>query len=127
MEGYPSLAGTLKIRPLDMAKLGQLVLNEGRWNGKQVVSPAWIRESTTGAIRIGPSGDEYAYLWWTLPASVGGRSQKIIVASGWGSQFIHIAPELDAVLVTTGGNNFNGKTFDLGRVMARHLEPAFGP
>jgi CubicO group peptidase (beta-lactamase class C family) len=129
VEGYPSMAGTLQLRPLDMAKLGQLVLNEGRWNGKQVVSSAWIRNSTARAMTIGPepNQDEYGYLWWRLPLSAEDTSQRMIVASGWGSQFIHIAPALDAVLVTTGGNNFNGKTFTLGRVLKRYLKPAFEP
>jgi CubicO group peptidase (beta-lactamase class C family) len=129
VEGYPSMAGTLRLRPLDMAKLGQLVLNEGRWKGKQVVSSAWIRDSTARAmaIRPGPDQDEYGYLWWRIPLSAEDASQSLIVASGWGSQFIHIAPPLDAVLVTTGGNNFNGRTFDLGAVLKRHLKPAFEP
>lgn len=127
VEGYPSMAGTLRLRPLDMAKLGQLVLNEGHWKGIQVVSSAWIRDSTARAMAIGPEPDqdEYGYLWWRVRLSSEDPPQKIIVASGWGSQFIHIAPQLDAVLVTTGGNNFNGKTFDLGRVLKRYLKPGF--
>jgi hypothetical protein len=72
-----------------------------------------------------PDADEYGYLWWRVLVAAEDRSERIIVASGWGSQFIHIVPHLDAVLVTTGGNNFNGRTFDLGAVMARHLKPAF--
>jgi len=129
VEGYPSMAGTLQLRPLDMAKLGQLVLNEGRWKGEQVVSSAWIRDSTARAMAIGegPDRDEYGYLWWRLPLPEAEVSQKVIVASGRGSQFLHIAPSLDAVIVTTGGNNFNGRTFDLGAVLKRHLKPAFEP
>jgi len=129
VEGYPSMAGTLRLRPLDMAKLGQLVLDEGRWKGEQVISSAWIRDSTARAMDTGPGPDrdEFGYLWWLLPLSGEDTSQRIIVASGWGSQFIHIAPRFDAVLVTTGGNNFNGRTFDLGAVLEHHLKPAFEP
>ena len=61
----------------------------------------------------GPDQDEYGYLWWRVPDSPEDASRRMIVASGWGSQFIHISPRLDAVLVTTGGNNFNGRTFDM--------------
>jgi CubicO group peptidase (beta-lactamase class C family) len=127
VEGYPSMAGTLELRPLDMAKLGQLVLNKGRWNGRQVVPSEWINESTTRAMTVGSGEDEYGYLWWLAPVTVGDTPQKLIVASGWGSQFIHIVPRLDAVLVTTGGNNFNGRTFDFGRIMADYMQPAFKP
>jgi CubicO group peptidase (beta-lactamase class C family) len=45
-EGHPGMSGTLKLRPRDMAKIGQLVLDEGSWNGQELVSPEWIREST---------------------------------------------------------------------------------
>ncbi len=45
----------------------------------------------------------------------------MIVANGWGSQFIVIFPRLDMVLVTTGGNDDNGRHLDIGGVVAGHL------
>jgi CubicO group peptidase (beta-lactamase class C family) len=122
-DGYPTMAGTLKLRPLDMAKLGQLVLNQGEWAGQQVVSRQWIRESVTPQIAIGRDEDDYGYLWWRETMPFRGTSQELIIASGWGSQFIHAAPGLDAVVVNTGGNHHNGRTFDLGQVLVRRLLP----
>ncbi len=52
----------------------------------------------------------YAYLWWkTLATGAGGERLEATVANGWGSQFIFVVPALDLVVVTTGGNDYNGK------------------
>jgi CubicO group peptidase (beta-lactamase class C family) len=61
--------GGLYLRPRDMAKIGYLVLNGGRWQGKQIVSEAWVKESTKN--RVDPSqipeatrATGYGYQWW---------------------------------------------------------------
>ena len=122
-DGFPSLAGTLQLRPLDMAKIGQLVLDRGRWRGKQVVSEEWIAESTAPTISTLRDVQRYGYLWWRLDAPLDAGRYPVIVASGWGSQFIHIVPAFDAVLVTTGGNHLNGKTFAIDQVLLHDLVP----
>lgn len=83
----------------DMAKIGQLVLNKGKWNDKQVVSEKWIEESTTPKIKI--TGIDYGYLWWNIPF----EEKEIIskVATGNGGQYILVFPKLDMVAVFTGG------------------------
>ena len=122
-DGYPSLAGTLELRPLDMAKIGQLVLDEGRWEGEQLISPEWISESmaTTSASR--KEGQLHGYLWWQANAPLRAGHSQVNLASGWGSQFIYIVPDLDSVAVTTGGNHFNSKNYAVGEVLARRLLP----
>jgi CubicO group peptidase (beta-lactamase class C family) len=122
-EGYPSLAGTLHLRPLDMAKIGQLVLDGGRWRGEPLISEAWIEESTAPLVATGRQSQKYGYLWWRLPAPLDAGSHPVLVASGWGSQFIHVVPALEAVIVTTGGNQLNGRNYDVGKVLLRHLVP----
>jgi CubicO group peptidase (beta-lactamase class C family) len=103
-EGHPGMSGTLMMRPRDMAKLGQLVLNEGSWEGQTVVSPGWIRESSR--VRMTPpDADGYGYLWWMFDEPAPGG---IVYANGMGSQFIAGVPDFDLVLVTTGGNDYNG-------------------
>ena len=85
----------------DMAKIGQLMLNNGKWNGKQIVSEKWVEESTTIKTKI--AGNDYAYLWWNIPFKL---NEKMIVsktASGNGGQFIIVISELDLVAVFTGG------------------------
>jgi CubicO group peptidase (beta-lactamase class C family) len=118
-EGHPSMSGTLKLRPRDMAKIGQLVLDEGSWQGRRIVSSGWIHESTRD--HFNPSGnDEYGYLWWGLDEpAVGG----VDYAMGIGSQFIAIAPALRLVVVITGGNNYNDKQTAIMTVTNQHLMP----
>ena len=84
----------------DMAKIGQLILNKGKWNEKQIVSKKWIKESTTPKTKI--TGIDYGYLWWNIPFKV---NEKIFIsktALGNGGQYIFVFPELDMVAVFTG-------------------------
>jgi CubicO group peptidase (beta-lactamase class C family) len=122
-DGYPSLAGALHLRPLDMARIGQMVLDGGRWQERQVVSEEWIAESTAPQVVPNVESQRYGYFWVRLGAPLDAGPFPVLVASGWGSQFIHIVPALDAVIVTTGGNHFNGKTFAIGEVLLRELVP----
>lgn len=109
-EGYPLMDGSLHLRPRDMAKLGQLLLDGGQWNGERVVPADWIEVSTAAQMDAG-GREEYAYLWWRGSQSLGDKVVEGIFANGWGSQFIFVLPEYDLVVVTTGGNHDNGKHF----------------
>jgi len=85
----------------DFAKIGQLVLNNGKWKGKQVVSEKWIEASTASKTKI--TGIDYGYLWWNIPFKV---NEKVVVsktATGNGGQYIMVLPELDMVAIFTGG------------------------
>ncbi|MGB5818435.1 MAG: serine hydrolase [Saonia sp.] len=84
----------------DMAKIGQLILNNGAWGGKQIVSKEWVEEATSPKTKI--TGIDYGFLWWSIPFKV---NEKVIVsktATGNGGQYIMILPELDMVAVFTG-------------------------
>ena len=54
----------LTLTPMDMAKIGQLYLNGGVWEGKQVVSSKWVEDSTTEHNRWKKENLPYGYLWW---------------------------------------------------------------
>jgi len=91
----------LYLTPRDMAKIGQLILNQGKWNGEQVVSAQWVEESTTPKTKI--TGIDYGYLWWNLPFNVGDDIIVAKTATGNGGQYIIVIPEMDMVAVFTGG------------------------
>jgi CubicO group peptidase (beta-lactamase class C family) len=97
-DGLPHTGGGLDLRPRDAAKIGQLVLDNGRWRGREIVSAAWIGESTlprlTGIGRFGPYPADYGYLWWRLPGGV-------ITASGARGQWIFVVPDRNLVVATT--------------------------
>ena len=92
----------MRLRPRDMAKIGQLVLAGGRWNDGQIVSKAWIEIST--APKLKAIDDQlYGYLWWLGRSRLNGREIHWIGALGRGGQLIRIVPELDLVVVVTAG------------------------
>lgn len=69
-QGLPVAGWGLTLCPRDMAKIGQLCLNQGTWNGKQLVSDSWIQESTAEHSRW--KKYSYGYLWWILSQNDGG-------------------------------------------------------
>ncbi len=85
----------------DMAKIGQLILNKGKWNEKQLISEKWIEESTTPKTKI--TEIDYGYLWWNIPFKANGKMFVSKTATGNGGQYIMVLPELDIVAVFTGG------------------------
>ena len=84
----------LYISPRDMAKFGYLFLNNGSWEGEQIIPEEWVAESTKSY--FSPyEGQGYGYQWWTIPHT------KIYQASGLYGQRILVIPELDMVVVFT--------------------------
>jgi CubicO group peptidase (beta-lactamase class C family) len=101
--GEPSAAAGLRLRPRDLARLGQLVLNGGRWGGRQVVPETWLRESVT------PRADvdalvRYGYFWWLASSNLGDVPTPWIGAVGNGGQRLFVLPELEVIVVVTAGN-----------------------
>jgi CubicO group peptidase (beta-lactamase class C family) len=105
--GDPGASWGLRLRPRDLAKIGQLVLNRGTWRGRRVVSSEWIE--TMIAPHIVRPKTTYGYLWWLDRRTVDGRDIDLVSAIGWGGQYLHIVPQLDLVVVVTAGvYDFNG-------------------
>ena len=95
--GY--LAGHFYLRPIDFTKFGLLMLNQGKWDGQQLISKSWIKESTL------PKVDQHHGYFWTLhEREVGGKKMKSIEAWGNGGQFLIIIPQIDMTITFTGGN-----------------------
>lgn len=100
-----SKGGTgLELKPQDMAKIGQLYLDEGRWQDKKIISGEWIRQSTD-VHSIPSEGMGYGYQWWI-------RQQGDYYALGWGGQQIRVFPKQDMVAVFTAGMSGDGILHD---------------
>jgi CubicO group peptidase (beta-lactamase class C family) len=95
--------GHLQMRPRDLAKLGQLVVQKGLWKDKQLVSAAWIGNATRQHVLI-DNGWKYGYLWWMKLMPYKGRQVMMQFAWGNGGQYIFTIPELELVVVFTGEN-----------------------
>ena len=102
VRGDSDAGGGLRLRPRDMAKIGQLVLAGGRWNDRQVVSKTWIETSTAPKLKA-TNDQSYGYLWWLGRARLNGREVPWVGALGRGGQSIRIVSELDLVVVVTAG------------------------
>jgi CubicO group peptidase (beta-lactamase class C family) len=100
--GDPRAASGLRLRPRDMAKLGQLMLNHGQWGGRQVVSSAYADAAIAPQIN-GQGLFFYGYQFWLGRSFVGGREIDWAAAVGLGGQRIFIVPALDLVTVVTAG------------------------
>jgi CubicO group peptidase (beta-lactamase class C family) len=99
--GLPDTEGGLYLSAHDLAKIGQLFLKGGMWEGKDVVSSAWIKDSVAPHVAV-PGGEwKYGYQWWLQP--IGSSPEDITwFARGFGGQQLMILPEYDIVAVFTG-------------------------
>jgi CubicO group peptidase (beta-lactamase class C family) len=98
----PSAAAGLRLRPRDIAKIGQLVLDGGRWANRQVVPAAWLKESVEPRVDVEPLV-RYGYFWWLGAASVGDVPAPWVGAFGNGGQRLFVLPELELVVAVTAG------------------------
>jgi len=104
INGEPAAFGGLRLRPRDTAKIGQLVLNGGTWQGQRVVPEDWVKQSTKPRFDTSWGGMRYGYQWWLGTSPFGaGRTVDWIAAFGVGGQRIFIVPTLDLVVVTNAG------------------------
>ena len=86
----------LRLTPHDMAKIGWLFVNQGKWDNHQVVPVDWVRDSVQRHIKAGTLTEFYGYQWWV--------ERDYYTAIGWGGQFILVAPEQNIVAVFTGAS-----------------------
>ncbi|MEZ5290689.1 MAG: serine hydrolase [Vicinamibacterales bacterium] len=120
--------------PKQLLAFGELYLNGGRANGRQVVPEAWVARSCEGRPRAlpefarGPGGlrdplrdREYGYLWWV--DELGGR--ETCFAWGYGGQYVFVVPSLDLVIATTSSPNVSEERRDhrrqLVELLTRHV------
>ena len=99
-------SGGLRLRPRDLAKLGQLVLNGGVWHGRQIVSAGWIKQMIAPQ---SPRGSwfgfarSYGYLWWQGQSLIGDHDIEWVGALGRGGQRLYVVPTLNLVVAVTAG------------------------
>lgn len=108
--GTTHTGGGLYLRPRDLAKIGQLILNKGRWEGEQIVSEEWISKSLEKHVESVPLGilrAGYGYLWWIFPDK-SAQNLDIYACMGSGGQYMFIIPQHNLIVVTAG-NEFDDR------------------
>jgi CubicO group peptidase (beta-lactamase class C family) len=119
----------LKLRPADMAKIGMLYLNGGQWNGRRIVSAAWVREATKAQVPGVRTGDAYGYMWWVTTAD----GDPAFLASGFGGQMIEVVPRRRLVVVVSTAldladpNDRGVESSSLTSMVDTVIAPAFRP
>lgn len=108
-DGEPSAASGLRLRPRDLARVGQLILDRGKRDGRVIVPEAWLDASMRPIIPMGDGRSvSYGYQWYaadeTFDAAAGRRTARVIFANGNGGQRLFVMPELQLLVVTVAGN-----------------------
>jgi len=104
----------------DMAKFGYLFLNNGQWDGQQVVPADWVDLSTQSHIAVDDQGHGYGYLWWVYP------EQGYYAAQGLAGQYIFVVPSAAMVAVFT--SNLEGDSMGLPiTLLDEYILPAAQP
>lgn len=113
-------AHTFRMSTRDLARFGQLALQQGRWDGREVIPGWWIRESTRPHSDFG-NGTGYGLMWWTYSAGFSpdrypeiGR-HDFFMARGTGGQALFVLPGADLVIVHRGDTD-NGREIEGVRV-----------
>jgi CubicO group peptidase (beta-lactamase class C family) len=129
-DGTVDTGGGLYLIPRDMAKIGYMMLKNGRWIGKQIVSEEWVSESTkahvqqTGTIIL---ASDYGYQWHHGKGRISNQSIKTFFASGLGGQYIFVLPTLDLVVVFTSKHKDSSGIIFGQLMLANYIIPAVLP
>lgn len=102
----------------DMARIGQMCLNEGEYNGKRILSAKWIREMTTPFQTLDErfGNMSYGFLWWIIDAQ-----KNIFAAIGDGGNVIYVNPSRNLSVAVAG--TFKPRIFDRVQFIQEHVEP----
>jgi len=121
--GLADTEGGLYLASEDLAKLWYLFLQNGRWDGRQVVSTEWVRASLAPAIDVDgrPGGAQYGYKWWLYPNPMA-PGKVMWAGSGFGGQIPIAIPEDDLIVVINQWNIFPGQpALPVGATLRRIL------
>jgi CubicO group peptidase (beta-lactamase class C family) len=132
--GLPDLGGGLYLHARDMVKFGQLYMDDGRWNGQQIVSSDWVTASLQTYTELSwtdPDSrdwkvDGYGYQWWTGHFEHNAQDLSAYAARGWGQQTVMVIPDLQLV-IAINSNDYDGQPNAVNQVFGlidRFILPA---
>ena len=123
-DGYYSGGASLEIAPSDLMRIGVMMLNQGVYGGKRIVSAEWVETSVRNHMTLqdvpGVATIGYGYLWWTSDFD----GAMIYQAKGYGGQYLVIVPQNETVVtITSQWQNLRGRGGDylqeLDQVLAK--------
>jgi hypothetical protein len=106
--GHPDTEGGLYLEATDLARIGQLYLDDGVWQGQRILPAGWARLATTRHVQNinqNPSSPGYGYQWWRYDR----RGVDVWAGNGFGGQFLVIIPQARIIGVISGWNVFGDR------------------
>lgn len=105
-DGYSYGSHDLLLKPRDMAKLGQLYLQDGMWEGRRILPAGYANEAVRKQMLTGlVNAPEYGYLWWPTHSIA---ETPAYFAVGFGGQFIFVVPAQSLVVVAVSDQDDSG-------------------
>jgi len=125
-DGRNYTGGGFRMTPRGMARFGQLYLQKGSWEGKQLVSSKWVEASTRPHLVANEGLDVYyGYYWWQEIFLIGNRRIKVFSASGNGGNKIYVLPTEDLVVtITASAYNQSYCHSQVRLMMSKYILPA---
>jgi CubicO group peptidase (beta-lactamase class C family) len=93
--------GGLNVTTRDYARFGQMILQDGNYNGQQIVPATWVAESTTPSAKTKPGVFAYGYQWWVPVDAVAGNE---FMGRGIYGQYVYIDKAAGVVIVSTAAD-----------------------
>ena len=123
--GLIDTEGGLYLEARDLAKLWYLFLHNGQWDGKQILSPEWVKTSVAPFISVAsaPNAPSYGLAWWLHPTGKA-SAPWYLAGSGFGGQIPVAMPEQDMIVVFNGWNILPGRPSLPARRMMDRLAAA---
>lgn len=112
-QGISDAGNGFAMNVYDMAKLGELYLNNGNWNGEQIISEQWVKDSITLQFDRSSGSADYGYQWWVR--TFGENAYPAYFAQGHYGQYIFVVPDLDLVVAIT--SHYEGSTSVYWQIM----------
>lgn len=122
-EGTYDTDGSLALKARDVAKIGQLVLNNGIWKEKEIVSEKWITESTKRHLKR-TRDINYGFYWQQTTIEYKNKKISTVFSWGDGGQFLFIFPKINTIIVSTAGNYGKGEDSVIFTIMEEYILPS---
>ncbi|MFD2588511.1 serine hydrolase domain-containing protein [Croceitalea marina] len=108
--GYPDALGGLYLEVQDLAKIGYLMLNNGTWDGQQIISSEWVKRSVSKHVTFENEGG-YGYQWWRDDED----GIEIWACHGFGGQYLLVFPKFQSIAIVNSWNIFDEEIKSIAR------------